>query len=263
MKESVIRVVDLWKSYEDLQVLKGVSFELAEKEVKVIFGPSGSGKSTLLRCINMLNPPDKGEVFLHGENITASGVDLNVTRTKIGMVFQHFNLFAHLKAIDNVSIGLRRVKKLSKEEAQTKALEALKDVRMAKWADHYPAELSGGQKQRVGIARALAMEPAVILFDEPTSALDPELIGEVLQVMLDLAKSGTTMIVVTHELGFAKAVASEMIFLSEGVVVERGTPQHFFVSPKSDRVKKFLKQLEVLYGTHEELLKISNEEEQN
>lgn len=262
MKEPVIRVIDLWKSYEDLQVLKGVSFELAEQEVKVIFGPSGSGKSTLLRCINMLNPPDKGEVYLRGMNITEPGVNLNTTRTKIGMVFQHFNLFTHLKAIDNVSVGLRRVKKLSKEEAQSKALEALKRVRMAKWADHYPAELSGGQQQRVGIARALAMEPEVILFDEPTSALDPELIGEVLQVMLDLAKSGTTMIVVTHELGFAKAVASEMIFLSEGIVVERGTPQHFFVSPKSDRVKKFLKQLEVLYGTHEELLKISEQEEE-
>jgi polar amino acid transport system ATP-binding protein len=260
MKEPVIRVVDLWKSYEDLQVLKGVSFELAEQEVKVIFGPSGSGKSTLLRCINMLNPPDKGEVYLRGMNITASGVNLNITRTKIGMVFQHFNLFAHLKAIDNVSVGLRRVKKLPKEEALSKALQALKRVKMAEWADHYPAELSGGQQQRVGIARALAMEPEVILFDEPTSALDPELIGEVLQVMLDLAKLGTTMIVVTHEMGFAKAVASEMIFLSEGTVVERGTPQHFFVSPKSDRVKKFLKQLEVLYGTHEELMKTSHQE---
>ncbi|MFX0035498.1 MAG: amino acid ABC transporter ATP-binding protein [Candidatus Hermodarchaeota archaeon] len=253
--EPVLRVVDVWKAYEDLEVLKGVSFDLAEKEVKVIFGPSGSGKSTLLRCINMLNPPDKGEIFLRGENITASGVNLNTTRTRIGMVFQHFNLFAHLKAIDNVSIGLRRVKGLSKEEARIKALEALDRVRMAEWAEHYPAQLSGGQQQRVGIARALAMEPDVVLFDEPTSALDPELIGEVLQVMLDIAKSGTTMVVVTHELGFAKAVASEMIFLSEGVVIERGTPQHFFVSPESERVKKFLKQLEVLYGTHEELLK--------
>jgi polar amino acid transport system ATP-binding protein len=262
MKEPVLRVVDLWKSYDDLQVLKGVSFELAEQEVKVIFGPSGSGKSTLLRCINMLNPPDKGEVYLRGMNITTPGVNLNTARTKIGMVFQHFNLFAHLKAIDNVSIGLRRVKKIPKEEARSKALEALNRVRMVEWADHYPAELSGGQQQRVGIARALAMEPEVILFDEPTSALDPELIGEVLQVMLDLAKSGTTMIVVTHEMGFAKSVASEMIFLSEGIVVERGSPQHFFVSPKSDRVKKFLKQLEVLYGTHETLLKISDQEEQ-
>ena len=256
----MIRVDNIWKSYDDLQVLKGVSFDLAEQEVKVIFGPSGSGKSTLLRCINMLSPPEKGDIYLRGENITLPGVNLNAVRTRLGMVFQHFNLFTHLTAIDNVSIGLRRVKGLPKKEAQTKALETLNRVRMAEWVDHYPAQLSGGQQQRVGIARALAMEPDVILFDEPTSALDPELIGEVLQVMLDLAKTGTTMIVVTHELGFAKAVASEMIFLGEGVVIEKGTPQHFFVSPKSERVKKFLKQLEVLYGTHEELLKPMDEE---
>jgi len=256
MGKPVISVVDIWKSYNDLNVLNGVSFELMEKEVKVIFGPSGSGKSTLLRCINMLNPPDKGEIYLRGQNLMDSDVDLNKIRSRIGMVFQHFNLFTHLKAIDNVSIGLRRVKGLSKEEAHEKALMALKSVKMAEWADHYPAQLSGGQQQRVGIARALAMEPDVILFDEPTSALDPELIGEVLQVMLDIAKSGTTMIVVTHELGFAKAVSSEMIFLGEGVILERGTPEHFFTSPESERVKKFLKQLEVLYGSHEELLKL-------
>lgn len=261
MVGSVLRVVDVWKSYEDLQVLKGVSFELAEQEVKVIFGPSGSGKSTLLRCINMLGPPDKGEVYLRGQNLMASGIDLNEMRMRIGMVFQHFNLFAHLKAIDNISIGLRRVKGLLKEDARTKALEALNRVRMSKWADHYPAQLSGGQQQRVGIARALAMEPDVILFDEPTSALDPELIGEVLQVMLDIAKAGTTMVVVTHEMGFARAVASEMIFLSEGVIIERGSPEHFYVSPKSERVRRFLKQLDVLYGSHEKLLKLSNEEE--
>jgi len=162
----------VWKSYDDLDVLKGVSFELAQRDVKVIFGPSGSGKSTLLRCINMLEPPDKGEVHLSGQNLTDSKADLNALRARIGMVFQHFNLFSHLKAIDNVSIGLRRVKKLPKEEARERALEALKRVRLAEWADHYPAELSGGQQQRVGIARALVMEPDVILFDEPTSALD-------------------------------------------------------------------------------------------
>lgn len=261
MSKPVLRVDNIWKSYKDLEVLKGVTFELAEKEVKVIFGPSGSGKSTLLRCINMLNPPETGKIFLRGEDITTPGVNLNSVRTRLGMVFQHFNLFSHLKAIDNVSIGLRRVKGLPKAEAQSKALKALNRVKMGQWANHYPAQLSGGQQQRVGIARALAMEPDVILFDEPTSALDPELIGEVLQVMLDLAKAGTTMIVVTHELGFAKAVASEMIFLGDGVILERGTPQHFFVSPKSERVKKFLKQLEVLYGTHEELLVSSDEEE--
>ena len=209
----------------------------------------------------MLNPPEKGEIFLRGKSITSPGVNLNTIRNRIGMVFQHFNLFTHLKAIDNVSIGLRRVRKMPKEEARIRALKVLDRVRMTEWAEHYPAQLSGGQQQRVGIARALAMEPDVILFDEPTSALDPELIGEVLQVMLDIAKSGTTMVVVTHEMGFAKAVASEMIFLGEGVIIERGTPQHFFISPKSERVKKFLKQLEVLYGTHEEILKISEEEE--
>jgi polar amino acid transport system ATP-binding protein len=209
----------------------------------------------------MLNPPDNGKIFLRGKDITASGVNLNTTRTRIGMVFQHFNLFAHLKAIDNVSIGLRRVKGYSKEDAREKSLEALNRVKMTEWADHYPAQLSGGQQQRIGIARALAMEPDVVLFDEPTSALDPELIGEVLQVMLNIAKAGTTMVVVTHELGFAKAVATEMIFLSEGVVIERGTPQHFFMKPESERVRKFLKQLEVLYGSHEEILELSEEEE--
>jgi polar amino acid transport system ATP-binding protein len=255
IKEPILRVVDIWKSYEDLQVLNGVSFELREGEVKVVFGPSGSGKSTLLRCINMLNPPDKGEVYLRGQNLMAPEININEMRARIGMVFQHFNLFTHLRAIDNVSIGLRRVRKYPKEEAQAKAFEVLKAVKMEEWAEHYPAELSGGQQQRVGIARALAMDPDVILFDEPTSALDPELIGEVLQVMLDLAKSGTTMIVVTHEMGFARAVASEMIFLGEGIILESGTPEHFFVSPKTARVKNFLEQLEILYGSHEKLLK--------
>jgi len=231
-----------------------------EREVKVIFGPSGSGKSTLLRCINMLNPPDKGDIFLRGKNLNDPEINLNAIRARIGMVFQHFNLFAHLKAIDNVSLGLRRVKGFSKERARAKALETLDRVKMVKWADHYPAQLSGGQKQRVGIARALAMEPDVILFDEPTSALDPELIGDVLQVMLDIAKSGTTMIVVTHEMGFARAVASEMIFIGEGVILEHGTPQHFFASPKSERVKKFLEQLDILYGGHDKLLQLSNGE---
>jgi len=250
----------VWKSYDDLDVLKGVSFELAQRDVKVIFGPSGSGKSTLLRCINMLEPPDKGEVYLSGQNLMESKANINALRSRIGMVFQHFNLFSHLKAIDNVSIGLRRVKKLPKEEARERALEALHRVKLAEWADHYPAQLSGGQQQRVGIARALVMEPDVILFDEPTSALDPELIGEVLQVMLDLAKTGTTMVVVTHELGFAKAVSSEMLYLDEGVIVERGTPEHFFTSPKSERVRRFLNQISILYGGHEKLLEHSKKE---
>ena len=176
------------------------------------------------------------------------------------MVFQHFNLFSHLKAIDNVSVGLRRVKGFTKEEARAKALDSLHQVKMAEWAEHYPAQLSGGQQQRVGIARALAMKPDLILFDEPTSALDPELIGEVLQVMLEIAKAGTTMVVVTHEMGFARAVASEMIFIDQGVVIERGTPEHFFVSPETERVKHFLRQINILYGHHEELLKEFNED---
>jgi polar amino acid transport system ATP-binding protein len=210
----------------------------------------------------MLNPPDKGEVYLRGQNINARGINLNAMRARIGMVFQHFNLFSHLKAIDNVSIGLRRVKGIPKEEARKLAFKALERVKMDKWTEHYPAELSGGQQQRVGIARALIMEPDVILFDEPTSALDPELIGEVLQVMLDLAKAGTTMIVVTHEMGFARAVASEMIFIGDGVIIEKGSPQHFFVSPQSERVKHFLNQLDILYGGHEKLI-TRVEEEQN
>ncbi|MCD6242686.1 amino acid ABC transporter ATP-binding protein [Candidatus Bathyarchaeota archaeon] len=246
--EKVLKVENIWKSYGKLQVLKGISFDINEGETKVIFGPSGSGKSTLLRCINMLDPPDKGKVYIRGVDITDPSVDLNKVRTRIGMVFQHFNLFNHLTALDNVALGLRVVKKMPKEEARKKAMEALKKVRMEKWSHHYPGQLSGGQKQRVGIARALAMEPDIILFDEPTSALDPELIGEVLNVMLDLAKEKTTMLVVTHEMGFARSVASEMIFIDNGVVVERGTPEHFFTKPKTERVRRFLSKIGELYG---------------
>jgi polar amino acid transport system ATP-binding protein len=260
VKELVLQVQNVTKSYDNLEVLKGISFDVVEKEVKVIFGPSGSGKSTLLRCINMLNPPDDGEIFLRGINLMDPKVNLNEVRSRIGMVFQQFNLFSHLKAIDNVTIGLRKVKGIPKDEAHEIGLQALRRVKMEKWANHYPAELSGGQQQRVGIARALAMEPDVILFDEPTSALDPELIGEVLQVMLDIANVGTTMVVVTHEMGFARAVASEMIFLDKGLIIERGDPKHFFTSPQSDRVKKFLNQLDTLYGSHEKLLEFNEKE---
>ncbi len=251
----VLEVRDIWKSYDALEVLKGITFDVGENEVKVIFGPSGSGKSTLLRCINMLDPPQKGEVYLRGKNLMNPDEDLNHLRARIGFVFQHFNLFAHLKAIDNVTIGPKLVLGLSKEEAEERAYRALEHVKMESWAHQYPAQLSGGQQQRIGIARALAMEPDVILFDEPTSALDPELIGEVLQVMLDIAKEGTTMVVVTHEMGFARAVASEMIFIDEGVIVERGSPHHFFTKPESKRVQQFLHRLEVLYGQ-------ANDEEQ-
>ncbi len=248
MSDIVLRVEDVWKSFGDLQVLRGISFDVAESEVKVIFGPSGSGKSTLLRCINYLDPPDKGEIYLRGKRLGDPDTDINKIRSRIGFVFQHFNLFAHLKAIDNVAIGPEKVLGLSKEEARERAMRALKHVKMDKWADHYPAQLSGGQQQRVGIARALAMETDVILFDEPTSALDPELIGEVLQTMLDIAKEGTTMVVVTHEMGFARSVADEMIFIDGGVIVERGTPHHFFTSPESERVQQFLHKLDELYG---------------
>jgi polar amino acid transport system ATP-binding protein len=247
----VLEVKDVWKAYDTLEVLKGISFEVNEGEVKVIFGPSGSGKSTLLRVINMLTPPEKGEVLLRGQSLMDPKADLSKLRSHIGFVFQNFNLFTHLKAIDNVSIGPRLVLGMTKEEAEEAAYKALEHVRMNEWSNHYPAELSGGQQQRVGIARSLAMDPDVILFDEPTSALDPELIGEVLQVMLDIAKEGTTMVVVTHEMGFARAVSTEMIFMDKGVVVERGTPQHFFTNPESERARTFLHKLEVLYGQAE------------
>ena len=247
----VLEVRDVWKAYDTLEVLKGISFEVEEGEVKVVFGPSGSGKSTLLRVMNMLTPPDKGEVLLRGQSLMDCGAELCKIRSRIGFVFQQFNLFTHLKAIDNVSIGLRQVLGMTKEEATDVAHKALEKVRMNDWSHHYPAQLSGGQQQRVGIARAIAMNPDVILFDEPTSALDPELIGEVLQVMLDIAKEGTTMVVVTHEMGFARAVSDEMIFMDKGVIVERGTPQHFFQKPESERARNFLKKLEVLYGQAE------------
>jgi len=249
---NVLEVRDVWKSYGDLEVLKGVSFDVQEKEVKVVFGASGSGKSTLLRCINLLETLDKGDVILRGESLVSPDGDIDALRARIGFVFQSFNLFAHLRALNNVSIGLETVLHLPKEEALERAHQALDQVKMTDWSHHFPAQLSGGQQQRVGIARALAMKPDVILFDEPTSALDPELIGEVLQVMLDIAEAGTTMIVVTHELGFARAVANEMIFIDEGVILERGTPQHFFTSPETERAKKFLHQLEVLYGSEGE-----------
>ncbi len=251
MMTKVIEVKDVWKAYDTLEVLKGISFDVFEGEVKVVFGPSGSGKSTLLRVINMLTPPDKGEVLLRGQSLMDPQADLTKLRAHIGFVFQNFNLFAHLKAIDNVSIGPHLVLGKTKEEAHDIAFKALEKVRMNDWGHHYPAQLSGGQQQRIGIARSLAMNPDVILFDEPTSALDPELIGEVLQVMLDIAKEGTTMIVVTHELGFARAVADEMIFMDHGVIVETGTPQHFFQNPKSERAIDFLHKLEVLYGQAE------------
>jgi len=242
----VLKVEDLRKRFGSLEVLKGVSFEVRRGQTVVILGPSGTGKSTLLACINRLVEPDSGRVFLEGEEITSKNAQK--MRQKIGFVFQDFNLFNHLTALDNVRIGPMKVQKLSKEEATEIALEQLRKVGLLDKANHYPSQLSGGQKQRVAIARALAMRPTLVLFDEPTSALDPELIGEVLSVMTDLAKEGMTMVVVTHELGFARSVANEIIFMEGGVILERGTPEEFFTNPKTDRARQFLKKLSELYG---------------
>lgn len=240
MKE-VLRVVDLKKSYGKNEVLKGVSFSINENEIKVIIGPSGGGKSTLLYCINFLTKPDSGKIFLDNEEITKQGINLSKIREKIGFVFQHFNLFMHLNAIENVLIGLTKVKGMIKDEAIKIAEDALNLVGIDKklWK-LYPAQLSGGQQQRVAIARAIAMNPRIILFDEPTSALDVELIGEVLKAIKNLAEKGMTMLLVTHELDFAKDVADEIMFLDEGKIIEKGKPEEIILNPKSERIKKFL-----------------------
>ncbi|HQQ20126.1 MAG TPA: amino acid ABC transporter ATP-binding protein, partial [Exilispira sp.] len=223
MADELLKVESIEKSFGKQKVLDGVSFILNKGEVKVIVGPSGTGKSTLLRCINLLNPPDKGKIYLQNKEITSLKHTLvPAVRQKIGMVFQHFALFNHLTAIDNVALGLLKVRKMNKTDAYKKAIDELNRVGLADHKDKYPAQLSGGQKQRVGIARALAMDPLLILFDEPTSALDPELIGEVLAVMQALAKDGMTMICVTHEMGFAKSVANEVIFMEKGKIIEQG-----------------------------------------
>ncbi len=241
---TVMECKHLWKTYEKhLIAVKDVSMSINQGQIKLIFGASGSGKSTFLRCMAMLTPPDKGDIFLRDECLTKPGVDLNKARAKIGFVFQHIYLFRHLTACGNVELALRHVLKLPKEEARKRALEALREVKMEEWAHHYPAQLSGGQQQRVGIARALARNPDIILLDEPTSALDPELIGEVIDTLLDLAKRGTTMLIVSHEMGFAREIADEMIFYDEGTIVETGPPEHFFNNPKSERAKRFLMRL--------------------
>ncbi len=246
MNIPILRVENLKKSYGATTVLNGVSFEVHRGETKVIIGPSGTGKSTLLACINRLVEPDEGKVYLEGEEIThANAVKM---RQKIGFVFQDFNLFNHLTALDNVRIGLIKVQKITKQEATQIAMEQMRKVGLAEKAHLYPSQLSGGQKQRVAIARALAMRPKLMLFDEPTSALDPELIGEVLSVMADLAESGMTMLVVTHELGFARTVADEIIFMEHGVIVEQGPPEDLFTNPKKERTQTFLRKLTELYG---------------
>ncbi len=245
---TLLQVEDIHKRYGREEVLKGISFSLEKGETKVVIGPSGTGKSTLLRCINQLSPPDKGRVLIDGEDVTHPKANINKLRAQMGFVFQDFNLFAHLTALGNVRLGPMKVKGMRKEEATKLAMEELARVGLADKADSYPAQLSGGQQQRVSIARALAMSPKLILFDEPTSALDPELIGEVLTVMIELAKEGMTMLVVSHEMGFARSVADEIIFMEHGVIVEQGPPEQLFNSPQNARTGEFLHKITELYG---------------
>ena len=236
----MIKIKDLKKKYGELEVLKGISTEIKEGEVISVIGPSGSGKSTFLRCINRLEEPTSGEIWVNGKNITENGVDINKVREEIGMVFQHFNLYPHKTVMENITLGPIRLKKISKAEAEKLALELLEKVGLSDKKDVYPNKLSGGQKQRVAIARALAINPKIILFDEPTSALDPEMIGEVLEVMKELANAGMTMIVVTHEMGFARNVANRVFFMDEGYILEDAKPQDLFDNPKSERARIFL-----------------------
>ncbi|TSD15046.1 glutamine ABC transporter ATP-binding protein [Haloglomus irregulare] len=245
---SLLRFEDVRQSYGAEEVLRGISFEMDRGDVEVVIGPSGSGKSTMLRCVNRLTEVDAGTIYLDGEAITTPDTDVNDLRRRVGMVFQDFNLFAHRTALGNVTLGLEEVLDYPREEARTEAMAQLERVGLADQADSYPAELSGGQKQRVGIARALAMDPELMLFDEPTSALDPELIGDVLAVMRDLAEEGMTMLCVTHEMGFARSAASTVSFLDGGQVVERGPPARLFESPANERTGEFLERLTSLHG---------------
>ncbi|MGD0177106.1 MAG: amino acid ABC transporter ATP-binding protein [Candidatus Bathyarchaeia archaeon] len=243
----VLKVEGLEKSFAGIRILNGVSFEIDRGQIKVICGPSGSGKSTLLRCLNLITQPDKGQVWLEGREITNEKSDVNRVRQRIGFVFQEFNLFNHLTALKNVSIALEKVKKMSKDEANDLAMKELARVNLANDAHKYPAELSGGQKQRVAIARALAMNPVIMFYDEPTSALDPHLIGEVLDVMKKLAQEKLTSLVVTHEIGFARSVADEIMFMGEGKILEHGPPSEIIENPKHEVVRQFFKRINELY----------------
>ena len=236
----MIVVNNLTKSFGELQVLKGVSEHIRKGECVVLIGPSGSGTSTFLRCLNMLETPTSGEIIFDGVSMTDPKTDINKMRQKMGMVFQHFNLFPNMTILRNITLAPERTKLMTRREAEERAMELLARVGLQDKADSYPAQLSGGQKQRIAIVRAMCMKPDVLLFDEPTSALDPEMVGEVLDVMKDLAMAGMTMIVVTHEMGFAREVSNRVLFLDEGVIVEQGDPHNIFFNPQSDRLKSFL-----------------------
>ena len=236
----MITVRNLHKHFGDLVVLNGIDEHISQGEVVAIIGPSGSGKSTFLRCLNLLETVTEGEVYVDDERINDPKVDVNKIRQKMGMVFQQFNLFPHMTIMENITLAPVLLKKMTKEQAIEKGKELLKRVNLSEKADAYPASLSGGQKQRVAIARALAMNPEIMLFDEPASALDPEMVGEVLDVMKDLAKSGMTMVIVTHEMGFAREVATRVLFMDQGVVMESGTPEEVFGNPKNERTRNFL-----------------------
>ena len=236
----MIDVKNLHKAYGDHEVLKGVNEHIEKGEKVVVIGPSGSGKSTFLRCLNLLEEPTSGEIIFEGQNITSKQTDINLVRRRMGMVFQQFNLFPHLTVKENIKLAPVKLKIMSDEEADKRALELLARVGLPDKADSYPAQLSGGQKQRIAIARALAMNPDVMLFDEPTSALDPEMVGEVLEIMKELADDGMTMVVVTHEMGFAREVATRVLFMDGGNIVEQNEPHQFFANPQNARLKDFL-----------------------
>ena len=236
----LLEIKNLKKSFGNLEVLKGIDLNISKGEVVTIIGSSGSGKSTLLRCINLLEKPNDGAIYFGGKNILSKGMNINQYRSRITMVFQNFNLFDNLNVLDNCTIGQTKVLKISKEEARNRALHYLEKVGMAAFKDASSTTLSGGQKQRVAIARALCMNPEIILFDEPTSALDPEMVNDVLEVMKDLANEGLTMVIVTHEMQFAKDVSSRVVFMDKGVIAESGTPDEIFTNPKNERTRQFL-----------------------
>lgn len=236
----MISVLDLHKKFGDTEVLSGISVEINKGDVVCVIGPSGSGKSTFLRCLNVLEKPSSGKIIFEGNDLTDKKVNLNLHRQKMGMVFQHFNLFPHMTILDNMTVAPMMLRHIPREEAESKGMEMLGRVGLADRAASYPSQLSGGQKQRVAIARALAMKPDVILFDEPTSALDPQMVGEVLDVIKNIAKDGLTMIIVTHEMAFARDVSNHVIFMSDGVICEEGTPEEIFTAPKKPETQAFL-----------------------